>query len=101
MLFALSTGHAIGLAVTGAAFIAFSLISFFVLAGRNPNFPGSRGLRWYLPLCGVFFLAMMAAVLYFGREPKGEASATPENTGATTASSTPASTPATGTAPAG
>ena len=43
MLFALSTGHQIGLAVTGAAFIVFSLLSSFVFPRLWPEFPGQEG----------------------------------------------------------
>jgi hypothetical protein len=72
MVLALSGGHEAGLALVGAAFIIFSLVSSFVLPARNPNFPG-RALRWYLPLCVAFFAAMMAAVIVFGREQKAAA----------------------------
>jgi cytochrome c553 len=82
----LSTGHKIGLASVGGAFVAFALISSFVLPRGNPDFPG-RGLGWYVVLCVLFFVAMISAVLVFDREPK-EA-----NAAATTA------TTATGTAP--
>jgi cytochrome c oxidase subunit II len=74
MLFALSTGHQIGLAATGAAFIVFALISSFVLPARLPNFPGHyRNL--YLVVAVAFFAAMMTAVLVFGREAKAKESA--------------------------
>jgi mono/diheme cytochrome c family protein len=77
MLFTLSTGHEIGLAVTGAAFIVFSLVSSFVLPRSNGNFPG-RGRNGYLLLCVAFFAALMSAVVVFGREQKsGEAEAAP------------------------
>ena len=80
MAFALSTAHQIGLGLTGAAFIVFALVSSFVLPNRNPDFPG-RQRNLYLVVCVAFFLAMMAAVLVFGREePKSEAA-----TGKTTA----------------
>jgi mono/diheme cytochrome c family protein len=73
MAFALSTAHMIGLGLTGAAFIIFALVSSFVLSGRNPDFPGRRR-NIYLVVCVAFFLAMMAAVLVFGREePTSEA----------------------------
>ena len=73
MAFALSTVHQIGLALTGAAFIVFALISSFVLPSRNPDFPGRRR-NLYLVVCAAFFLAMLAAVLVFGREePVSEA----------------------------
>ncbi len=65
----LSTGHKIGLAAVGATFIVFALISSFVLPRRNPNFPG-RGLGWYIVVCVLFFVAMLSAVLVFGREAK-------------------------------
>ena len=80
MVFALSTSHEIGLAVTGAIFIIFALLSSFVFPRFNPNFPGGRGLRWYVPLCFVFFIAMLSSVVYFGREQK-VAEATPQNPG--------------------
>ena len=76
MVFGLSTSHEIGLAVTGAIFITFALLSSFVFPHFNPNFPGKKGLRWYIPLCFVFFIAMLSAVLYFGQEQK-VAEATP------------------------
>ena len=78
MLFALSTGHQIGLAGTGAAFIIFALLSSFVFPRMDRSFPGKQGLRWYLPLSVCFFLAMIGAVLVFGKEKKvAEAATTP------------------------
>ena len=71
MLFALSTGHQIGLATTGALFILFALISSFVLPSRYPNFPGRRR-NLYLVVCVAFFVAMLGAVLVFGREAKAK-----------------------------
>ena len=74
MVFGLSTAHEIGLAVSGAIFITFALLSSFVFPRLDPNFPGKKGLRWYIPLCFVFFIGMLGAVLYFGQEEKtGEA----------------------------
>jgi cytochrome c551/c552 len=82
MPFALSTGHQIGLAGTGAAFILFALVSSFVLPKRYPNFPG-RYRNLYLVVAVAFFLAMMGAVLVFGREAKSsEAAATTTTTAA-------------------
>jgi cytochrome c553 len=85
----LSTGHKIGLAAVGAAFIVFALISSFVLPLRNPNFPG-KSMGVYLTVCILFFIAMVSAVILFGRESK-EAGAEPA---ATTTSSTAAPAPA-------
>jgi cytochrome c551/c552 len=96
MVFALSTSHEIGLAVVGAIFVIFSLLSSFYFPRRNPNFPGQKGLKWYIPLCFVFFAAQLASVFYFGQE-KAEANsvaagvATPgKGTPTTTTSTTPA-----------
>jgi mono/diheme cytochrome c family protein len=86
MVFALSTGHQIGLAGTGAAFIVFSLVSSFVLPRSNANFPG-KGRNWYLLLSVAFFVAMMSAVVVFGRESKASGAAA-ETTPATTTTTT-------------
>jgi cytochrome c551/c552 len=83
MLYALSTGHKIGLAGTGAAFILFALISSFVLPRMNANFPG-KGLRLYLAISVAFFAAMIAAVLVFDKEKKAAAAAPPTTTTAVT-----------------
>ena len=91
MLFALSTGHQIGLATTGALFIIFALVSSFVLPSRYPNFPGRRR-NLYLVICVAFFVAMMGAVLVFGREAKAKESA------ATTTTTAAAGDPAAGKA---
>ena len=65
----LSSGHKLGLAVVGTAFIVFALISSFVVPRRNPNFPG-KNMGWYVAACALFFLAMISAVLIFGKEAK-------------------------------
>jgi len=91
MLFALSTGHQIGLATTGALFIIFALVSSFVLPSRYPNFPGRRR-NLYLVICVAFFVAMMGAVLVFGREAKAKEGA------ATTTTTAAAGDPAAGKA---
>jgi mono/diheme cytochrome c family protein len=88
----LSTGNKIGLIAVAGAFIVFALVSSFVLPAFNPNFPG-RGLGWYVALCILFFVAVIAAVLVFDKEQK-------ETTGpetAAAASTAPATTPATTT----
>ena len=83
----LSTGHQIGLASVGAAFIVFALISSFVLPLRNPNFPG-KSMGIYVTICVLFFAAMVAAVIVFGKESKeakaGEPAATTTQAAATT-----------------
>jgi sulfite dehydrogenase len=86
----LSSGNKIGLAVVGAAFIVFALVSSFVLPRRSPNFPG-RFLGVYITVSVLFFLAMLSAVLIFGKE-KSEAAGAAEHT--TTAAHTTPATPA-------
>jgi mono/diheme cytochrome c family protein len=91
----LSTGHKIGLGAVGIAFILFALASSFLLTRRNPDFPGRKGLGWYVVLCVAFFVAMMAAVLVFGKEAKEATGAEAATT--TTSASSPAPAPGTTT----
>src|SRR3954447_7322108 len=78
----LSTVNKIGIAAVGAAFIAFALVSSLLLPRRNPNFPG-RGMGWYVVLCVLFFVAMLSAVLVFGRESEEATGTEPEPPAAT------------------
>jgi mono/diheme cytochrome c family protein len=97
---ALSTGHEIGLAAVGAAFIVFALISSFGVPRVNPNFPG-RHMGLYVTVCVLFFVAMLAAVLVFGKE-RSEASESPAHTATQSGSLPGQTTPApTTTAAAG
>jgi cytochrome c6 len=91
----LSTGHKIGLAVVGAAFIVFALISSFLLPRRSPNFPG-RHLGWYIVVCAAFFIAMLSAVVVFGREKKEAKAAETPSTQTSPATTTTGSTTTTG-----
>jgi uncharacterized cupredoxin-like copper-binding protein len=107
---ALSTGHMVGLAVTGAAFIAFALASSFLFPRIRPQFPGG-GLPAFIVVTFVFFFGMLTAVEVFGAEEKesGEervaettsaptaTTTQPTTTAATTAATTTAAT--TSTAP--
>ncbi len=100
MIFALTTGHKIGLAGTGAAFILYSLISAFVLPARNPNFPG-KYLKPYIALSILMFVAMISAVLIFGKEKKTAAATTPAAATSTASGTTTTAAAATGDATAG
>lgn len=73
-LAALSTGNMIGLGVTAAVFVAFALISSFVVPRRWPDFPGEHGLPVFVIASFVLFAAMLTAVEVFGVE-KEEAKA--------------------------
>jgi cytochrome c551/c552 len=66
---ALSTGHKVGLLAVGAVFIVFALVSAFVLPRRNPDFPGDR-MKLFVGATVALFVAMLAAVVIFGSEPK-------------------------------
>jgi mono/diheme cytochrome c family protein len=90
MVFALSGGHELGLAVAGAIFVTFSLLSAFIFPRFDPDFPGGKGLRWYIPLCVLIFVGMIGSVLVFGREEKAATAATSTTTTTTAPSSGPA-----------
>jgi mono/diheme cytochrome c family protein len=101
---ALSTGHKIGLATVGALFVAFALVSSLVLPRRNPDFPGKH-LGLFVVVCLLFFVAMVSAVIVFGREPKEASAETSATTTApattTTAQTTTAATTTSGSATQG
>lgn len=80
MLLALSTGHAVGLALVAGAFIAFALISALVIPRRWPQYPG-RHLGWFIVATLVFFVAMLSAVELFAAEPEETAAETGANSG--------------------
>ena len=95
LLAALSTGHKVGLALVGATFIGFALISAFLLPALRPDYPGRRGLPAFLTLTVALFVSMLFAVFFFGREPKaGHAAAATQQT-ATSAPTSTAGSPTT------
>ena len=81
MPLALSTGHEIGLGVTGLVFILFALASSFLFPRFRPDYPG-RGLLAFIVIAFVFFFGMLTAVEVFGAEGghHGEAAAAEETT---------------------
>src|SRR5437762_13261429 len=89
MLFALSTTSKIAVAGMGAAFIVCSLISAMVIPRMKPDFPG-KNLRVYLAVSGLFFVAMISAILIFAKEKKKPEAATEQTT--TAANPAPAAT---------
>jgi mono/diheme cytochrome c family protein len=91
---ALSTDHKIGLVTVAALFVGFALVSSLVLPRRSPDFPGKH-LNLFIVVCVLFFLAMVAAVIVFGREPNASAERLPPVTTTTTTTA-----PVTTTAPA-
>lgn len=66
-LLAITSNGKIGLGLVALVFIAFALVSSFLLPRRNPDFPGQR-LGAYLAVATLLFLAMVAAVVVFAKE---------------------------------
>ena len=62
----LSTGHEVGLIVVAAVFIAFALVSSFLVPRYKPDFPGPTGLSVFVIGSLVVFGLMVAAVNFFG-----------------------------------
>jgi uncharacterized cupredoxin-like copper-binding protein len=70
LLFALSSSHKLGLALVALVFVAFSLTVALVVPRYRPQFPGRRGLPAFVGVSVLLFVAMMSAVLVFGKESK-------------------------------
>jgi uncharacterized cupredoxin-like copper-binding protein len=83
VLFALSTGHKIGLAGVAAVFILFALASSFLLPRYRPQFPGHRRGTFVLASLALF-AAMLAAVEIFAKESEEKASGEAEPAAAAT-----------------
>jgi mono/diheme cytochrome c family protein len=94
VLLGLSTGHSVGLAVVAGIFIVFALASALVIPRRWPEFPGEN-LRWFLVATLVLFVATLAAVEVFAKEPKEATAAekAKETPGTTTQATAPAPAP--------
>ena len=74
LLAALTSDAKLGLALTAAVFVAFSLIVALVVPRSRPDFPGHR-LRAFLVVSVLLFVAMLSAVLIFGGKTKAETAA--------------------------
>lgn len=79
MLLGLSTGHQVGLALVAGAFVAFALVSALVIPRRWAQFPGYR-LGWFVFVTLVLFVATLAAVEVFAKEPAESKAAEPGTT---------------------
>lgn len=88
-LLAITSNGKIGLGLVALAFIAFALVSSFLLPRRNPNFPGDR-LGAYIGVAVLLFVAMMSAVVFFAKESGhgGEGTAAEAQSGSTEATTT-------------
>jgi mono/diheme cytochrome c family protein len=69
---ALTSGQKAGLAVVAGCFIAFALVSSFLVPHYRPDFPGGRGLRWFMAAVLVLTAAMLSAVVFLAAESKEE-----------------------------
>ena len=75
MLLALTSNQKLGLGLTAAVFISFSLLSALVIPRWRPDFPG-RGLAVFVVLTLILMIAMLGAVEVFAKEAEhGEAAA--------------------------
>lgn len=68
MVLALTTGQKLGIAAVAAAFILFAVVAAFAAPRWNRDFPGRRGLPWFLAATVLLFAAMIAAIVVFARE---------------------------------
>lgn len=59
-------GHEIGLIIVAALFIAFALMSSFLVPRYKPDFPGPDGIGVFVIASVVMFALMVAAVNFFG-----------------------------------
>lgn len=102
MLLALTTNQKLGLGLTAAVFIAFSLLAALVIPRGNPDFPGKRGLVPFIIVTVILMIAMLSAVEVFAKEEHhGEAAGetTETTTGTTETQTTPTGTTQTQTTP--
>ena len=77
LLAALTTDAKLGLGLTAAVLVGFSLIVALVIPRRNPDFPGKR-LPAFVVVSVLLFVAMICAVLIFGGKTKAETEAARE-----------------------
>ncbi len=67
MLLAITSEGKLGLGILAGAFIVFALLSSFYFPNRSPDFPGKR-LGLYIAVAVLFFLGLMAGVVFLAKE---------------------------------
>jgi cytochrome c553 len=68
---ALTAGQKTGILAVALVFIAFALISSFVLPRRNPDFP-ARHVLFFSIVSVALFVAMLTAMVTLAKEPEEE-----------------------------
>jgi uncharacterized cupredoxin-like copper-binding protein len=96
LIYGLSSGHKLAIAVMAAIFAGFSLIAAMLIPRWRPQFPG-RGLWTFVGLCVLLFAGMMSVVVVFGRESKSEAAGEPESSSVAQTTTAESSTTSAGT----
>jgi mono/diheme cytochrome c family protein len=71
VILALSTGQKLALLIVAGVFIAFALVSSFLLPRSDPDFPGRR-LPLFVAVTVGLLVAMLAAMVVFARESEEE-----------------------------
>jgi mono/diheme cytochrome c family protein len=92
VLIALSAGQKTGLGLVAAAFVAFALVSAFVIPRARPDFPG-RGVKLFALVSLLFTAGMLAAIIALAKEPKEHEAAAGETTTATQPAAPPSAQP--------
>lgn len=77
LLPALTSSAKVGLGLTAAVFVAFSLIAALIIPRRRPDFP-AKHLTAFVIACVVLFVAMLSSVIVFGGKEKAETEAARE-----------------------
>jgi mono/diheme cytochrome c family protein len=80
VLLALTTNQQLGLGITAAVFIAFSLLAALVIPRTRPDFPGRRGLVPFILVTVILTIAMLGAVEVFAKEEHPAAEGAHETT---------------------
>ena len=100
MLLAITSEGKLGLGILAGAFIVFALLSSFYFPNRNPDFPGKR-LGLYIAVAVLFFLGLMAGVVFLAKEEEEAHGAEAAETHGTETGEEPTTTEAAPSTPAG
>lgn len=96
VLLALSSTQELGLALAAGAFVVFALVSSMLIPRFRPDFP-ARHLGWFVALCVLFTVGMLATVIFVAKETGEEEAAAETHTAVT--ETTPTATDTTETTP--